>query len=401
MHIGFVTRFKPANLKACLNAADQPGTDRLKGRNNTVLINLIPSLLARGHRISVFAAEPETAESLRFSGDRLTVRVVPCRVMAAQPALRGYRRERAALVQVIREEKPDLLHAHWLHDGHAAAALDSGLPTLIMEHGALLTSLRDNGLLGPRHILDSLARMHMTWTVCRRSRHMSAVSPYTAEHLRRYFRYTRPIHIIPTPFPFETWRSWKTETRRPYDPARPVFADIARWGRLKNTTTLLQSFARVRRVIPGARLILFGGGLGSAGPAGRWAKRQGLEGGVTFQSPLPYEDLMRKLAGDCDCLVHLSRIETFCNVVCEALAFDVPVIAGRVGGIPWAVDPVPVTFLRDVTDPEEAATAMIRQARDPAMGQPRGWAAQLERRYAPERIAELVEGIYTQVLARP
>jgi glycosyltransferase involved in cell wall biosynthesis len=180
-----------------------------------------------------------------------------------------------------------------------------------------------------------------------------------------------------------------------------VFSDIARWGRLKNTTTLLQAFAEVRRVIPGARLILFGGGLGHGGAAQKWAQSKRLDAGVAFHGPLPYETLMRKLGGECDFLVHLSRIETFCNAVLEALAFDVPVIAGNVGGIAWAADPVPVTFIRDVTDPAEAAAAMLQLARDPAAGRPRHWSAILERRYAPARIAELSESIYASICNPP
>lgn len=401
MHIGFVTRVQPANFTAQLDPASAEAARGIKGHLNSCLLNLIPELLRRDHRISIFSAAPAIPAPVVLKGPNLTFHLVPHRPKTSAPELDGFRHERRLLLQAIRENQPDLLHAHWTHDGHAAAALDSGLPTLVTEKGIRLQTLRMSGKLGPSTLLRALASLVMTWRVCRRTRHMSAVSPPTADHLRRVFRYRGSIGLLPTAFPFDSWRPLLQAPRHPYDPARPVFSDIARWGALKNTTTLLTAFARVREQIPGARLVLFGNGLGPTGPAAQWAAPRRLAEGVTFRGPLPYADLMRDVAETTDFLVHLSRIETFCNTVCEALAFDRPVIAGDVGGISWAARDLPVTFLKNVLDDREAAAAMLRLAQSNNPAEPRGWSAVLEQRYSPAVIADLSEGFYEEVLRNP
>jgi glycosyltransferase involved in cell wall biosynthesis len=401
MHIGFVSRIQPANFLAHLDASAIEAARGVKGHLNSSLLNLIPELLRRNHQISVFSAAPGLPAPLVLKGPNLTFHLVPLRGKKSGAEFDGFRRERRLLVQAIRENPPALVHAHWTHDGHASAALDSGLPALVTENGMRLHTLRMSGNLRPSTLPQALASLLMTWSVCRRARHLSAVSPATAEHLRRYFFCRQPIAILPNAFPFDTWRPLLQAPRHPFDPARPVFTDIARWGELKNVTTLLAAFARVREQIPGAQLVLFGNGLGPAGAAEKWAAPRRLTPGVTFRGPLPYAELMREMGETSDFLVHLSRIETFCNTVCEALAFDRPVIAGDVGGISWAAEALPVTYLKNVLDAGAAAGAMLRLAQTHNPAEPRGWAAILERRYAPAVIADLSERRYEEVLRHP
>ncbi len=401
MHIGFVSRLTPSSFLPLLDAPAAVASDirRLNGHHNTSLTHLVPPLLARGHQISLFAAMRGVHQPVRLAGDRLALYLVPHRKIQLEPERRFYDQERAAIRAAIREAGPDLLHAHWTDDGHASAALDSGLPCLVTERGAVLSALWLNRQFLPRSLLRALAHLRLTWDVCRRCRHLAAVSPILAEHLRRVYRYPGPIELLPNPFPFEEWKAWRMPGRRAYDPARPHFVSIGRWTRLKNITTLIRAFARLRSHIPGARLSLYGNGLGQDQAGFRWAHAEGLAPGIAFRGTLPYADLMRELARDADVMVHLSREESSCNAVCEALAFDIPVIAGRVGAIPWAVAPVPVTFVRNVADPREAAEAMLRLARDPETGRPRGWANLLERRFSPAIAADQAERIYEQILA--
>jgi glycosyltransferase involved in cell wall biosynthesis len=398
MHIGIFSRLQPGNFTAHLHPADAETARTIKGHLNTALVNLIPELLARGHRITVFNVIPSVAAPLVLKGDRLTLRLFPARHKNSHPAFNGYRPERRALVQAALEARPDILHAHWTHDGHASAALDTGLPAVVTERGMRLDSLAFSGKFGLSTLGTALAELALTWSVCRRTRFMSAVSPQTVDHLRRFFLYRRPVEVIPNAFPFDAWRPLLNGPRHAYNPDAPVFADIARWGSLKNTETLLKAFAAVRAAKPGARLILFGNGLGPGGAAEPWARKHDLGGGVQFRGPLPYAALMGELASDCDFLVHLSRLETFCNTVCEALAFDRPVIAGNVGGIAWATESLPVTFVKNVLDVREVAAAMLNLARTHDPARPRHWVSVLEKRYAPAMIAEQTERYYERVL---
>jgi glycosyltransferase involved in cell wall biosynthesis len=396
MHIGFVCQFNPALAAPWLDPACREAARTAGGRRNAPVANLLPALLERGHRVTVFSAEPVLPAPLTLSGPALTLVRVPQRPAPFEPILDRYRAERLALVKAIRQAGPDVVHAHWTQTGHALAALDSGLPCWVTVHDTALLYEWYNRGWNPVRCLTSLQRLVMTLAVTRRARELIAVSPDVAAHLRRVFRYRRPIHVIPNPLPLPLYRSLReSRTRRP-DPAAPVFADVAAWGRIKNTATLIRAFALVKRALPAARLLLFGTGLGPDGPGAAWARRNGLAlRGLEFRGPLDQAALLRTLAEEVDCLVHLALTEANCMALGEALSLGLPVIAGAVGGNAWTVAPHPARLVRNVRCPREAADAMLGIAREPPPPAAAAVWTAWENRLAPAAIAAQLESIYT------
>lgn len=401
MHIGFVCHFKPALVESLLDAPSRPLSREAGGRDNVPVANLIPALLQRGHRVTVFSAEPSVPRPLTLSGPGLTLVLVPHRPNALATALDHFRQERAALVAAIREAGPDLVHGHWTQNGHSLAALDSGLPAVVTVHDAALACEWLNRGYRPDRLLIGLQRLLMTRQVIRRSRRLIAVSPYVTAHVKRVFRFSGDLNVIPNPLPFADYVPLRAARTRTCDPARPVFADIAGWGRLKNVTTLLRAFRLVRNRLPGARLILFGNGLEERGRGWSWADPRGLADGVEFRGPRPHADLLNSLANEADALVHLARIESFGMTLCEALALDIPVIAGNNSGIPWTLQPLTDGLLRDVTDPDEAGAAMLKLVEKGCSKPDPNVRATLEARFDSAVVAARLETLYRSMTGGP
>lgn len=154
------------------------------------------------------------------------------------------------------------------------------------------------------------------------------------------------------------------------------FGFLGRWNRDKGVDLLLQAWALERNALAGTQLVLAGPGLDSdnrelMADIGRLH----LHGTTVLTGPVDdAAEFLRSL----DCLVSASRTEGFPNVIAEALALGVPVIATRVGGTPEVVGDCATTV---EVNARAIASAIIAFQADPT---------DLRRRAArgPERVAE-------------
>lgn len=92
----------------------------------------------------------------------------------------------------------------------------------------------------------------------------------------------------------------------------------------------------------------------------------GLDGHITFLGQQNRDELASMLRGAC-ALINPSYSETFSLICLEAEASGVPVIAGRVGGIPEAVSDGATGILLDGRDPAEWAAAAQSVRNDGAL----------------------------------
>jgi glycosyltransferase involved in cell wall biosynthesis len=191
---------------------------------------------------------------------------------------------------------------------------------------------------------------------------LSAVSPYTAQHLRRCLGVRRPVRMIPNGIPVQDFPSAVVRDCG----TAPVFATVLNgWGPLKNGEAVLRAFPAVRTALPGARLLLFGQGFAAGGPAATWAALRALTDGVDFVGPTDHRALLSRIAREADVLVHPSRVEACPMTLIEGMAMGVPLVAGaRSGGVPWVLDQGTAGMLADVGSPASLATAMVRLGAD-------------------------------------
>jgi glycosyltransferase involved in cell wall biosynthesis len=143
--------------------------------------------------------------------------------------------------------------------------------------------------------------------------------------------------------------------------ASPVLLSVARLVPDKDHDTMLMAFGRLAEGHPGAQLWLVGNG-----PRRESLEQKvgdlGLAGRVKF---LPATKDIRHLYHQADVFVLSSVAEALPNVILEAMATGLPVVATRVGGLPEAVVPEDTGLLVSPRDVGGLAAALGTLLDDP------------------------------------
>jgi glycosyltransferase involved in cell wall biosynthesis len=358
MHVGITGPVSLTPLRSFLNLS--PGCSLPSTYSFPLVGQLAAALVERGWRVTVFAGSYDLTRPECFTGTGVTVWVVPLRRRGA--AYDFYREERRSLAPLMQTSGCDLVHAHWTYE-FAAAALDSGLPTLVTAH--------DSPLAIVRHFMFTrggpfwMARALLAAGIIRRASHLTSVSPYCLEHIRRTLRPCGELRVVPNGIS-EEWMAAGRARKPKGDGVFRVASVLQGFGRRKNSQKALRAWARVMRTFPAARWTLFGSGYEPGGEAERWARSRGLEGGVVFKGHCPQEAIRKALADETDLLFHPSREESFGMAPLEAMALGIPVLGSRnAGGVPYVVGDA--GLLVDVEKVDEMAEALERLGGDPGM----------------------------------
>jgi phosphatidylinositol alpha-1,6-mannosyltransferase len=184
---------------------------------------------------------------------------------------------------------------------------------------------------------------------------------------------------------------------------RPVVVCVSRLVPRKGQDTLIRAWPQVRAAVPGATLLIVGGGPDSE-RLRRLASASGAADGVILTGGVPWADLPAHFAaGDVFAMPCRTRwrgfdVEGLGIVYLEASASGLPVLAGRSGGAPDAVLEGRTGLVVDGTSPGETAEALIAlladRPRATAMGAAgRAW-VESEWRWA--RIADRLCGWLTE-----
>jgi len=142
----------------------------------------------------------------------------------------------------------------------------------------------------------------------------------------------------------------------------------------KNVAGLVQAFAHLSLRLPEACLTLVGGVAHSKyfDQVLHVIAETGLEGKVKATGPIPQEQLLQAYQ-EAAVFAMPSMEETAPMALAQAMAAGKPVVANRVGGIPWMVEDGVTGYLVDAGDTEALADRMcdllLDQARRERMGQ--------------------------------
>jgi glycosyltransferase involved in cell wall biosynthesis len=141
----------------------------------------------------------------------------------------------------------------------------------------------------------------------------------------------------------------------------PVLLSVARLVPDKDHDTMLAAFSRLTQRHPGAQLWLVGNG-----PRREVLEHKVRDLGLTERVKfLPVAKDIRHLYHQADVFVLSSVAEGLPNVVLEAMAAGLPVVATRVGGLPEAVVPEDTGLLVSPRDVAGLAAALGRLLTDP------------------------------------
>jgi phosphatidylinositol alpha-1,6-mannosyltransferase len=189
---------------------------------------------------------------------------------------------------------------------------------------------------------------------------------------------------------------------------RPVAVCVSRLVPRKGQDVLVRALPAIRARVPGAALLLVGGGP-YRGPLARLAEQVGVAKDVQFTGSVPWAELpAHYAAGDVfamPCRTHGRGldVEALGIVFLEAAACGLPVVAGRSGGSPETVRPGETGTLVDGRNVDEVATAVADLLADPEQAAKlgdagRGW---MRRSWRWEQRAEQLAGLLSSKCVYP
>jgi glycosyltransferase involved in cell wall biosynthesis len=276
-----------------------------------------------------------------------------------------------------------VLHAHCGYPdavGAALAARALDVPLVVTVHGSDINASARQALLRPQ----------IRWAL-RHARRVVAVSrPLQDEVARLTARAPERLACIPCagfhPDAFHPRPRDEARARLGVPPGERVVLFVGHLVPVKGLDVLVEAWARRRaHGRAGAeRLVLVGEGA-ERGRLERRAREAQVADSVQFVGPLAQSGVADWLAAS-DLLCLPSRSEGSPNVVVEALASGIPVVASRVGGVPDLVRDGVTGLLVPPGDAQALAAAL---------------AAALERRWEPQALAQSVRGLtWSAVAAR-
>ncbi len=327
-----------------------------------VVYALAHGLRARGLQVAVASAGPHL-EDARLEEQGLAIYRVHTPPL---PRMRRHWWVRRKLQRVIHQFQPQIVHAHGT-GLYAAVALDSARAAVITAHGVAYEEARRSQA---RSFKERLAWRYDARLEARnlaRARYAIAINPY----IRQAFAAYPAIHWFHIPNPVDE-RYFHIQPRP--QPGRLLVP--ARVIPRKGTDVLIQAFIAVADAFPHAQLRI-AGEITSVPEFVQKCRKLIADAHLThrihFLGSLDSEamvDEYSRAAG----MVLASRQETAPVVIGEALAAGCPVIATRVGGIPWMIEQGRTGLLVPPEDPQALAQALARFLADEEAV--RGWRAQ-------------------------
>ena len=309
------------------------------------LVDLLPRLDRRRYqaRMICLRRRGHLASELEEAGIPVEVRRCPSRLPVGWSA--------RSLARTLREHGVDLVHAHAEHAAHCAteAARLAGIPLVV-------ATFHTKPGFGPR----AVERERAQWTG-------RSANVYVSEAVRRdhlsglrvngghsvVIRNGIDVERFAASPPPARLAALRRELR--LDGPGPVLLNVARLQRIKAPDDLLRAFAQVRARMPGAVLVMAGGGRRQSEVLGHIRALNLLEHVRLCGTRADVEDLYHVA----DVHVMASLGEGFSLVVLEAMAAGLPQVLTAVGGTPEAIDASGAACLVPPGDPGRLASALM------------------------------------------
>lgn len=338
-----------------------------------------------GHRVRV-AVFVEPNRDIRAFLEPLERAGVDARVTRLHP--RAYLEERRILARLCREERTDVLHTHGEREDvlHVGVGHRAGVPVVTTIHG----SSRLGGVTTAHYLLGH----SLLW----RFDAVVPVSQRIARSLRWWGVRRGKVHLIrngwSVPVAFLDRAAARQALGLPADGLLVGF--VGRLIPVKGADLFLEAFARCRD-LP-ARAVVVGDGAMRAALEAR-AAELGLGDRVTFAGTHPEA---ARIFRAFDAWVLSSRSEGTPNVLLEAMASGVPVVAAAVGGVPEVVTSAEAV-LAPPDDPGALAEGIRRVLvdREEAARRAAAARARLDEEFATEKWLARYQAVYRAVGREP
>ncbi|RLF74337.1 MAG: hypothetical protein DRN55_00585 [Thermoplasmata archaeon] len=173
---------------------------------------------------------------------------------------------------------------------------------------------------------------------------------------------------------------------------------VTRLAGRKGMDLLLDSFARVKREVDGAVLVVVGEGPQEK-KLKRLVRRLGVEEAVYFLGSVPFEDLKR-LYATADLFVFHSRWEGQGLVILESMASGTPCVSSNVGGVREMIRQGVDGYYVDVGDTAGMAKRIVELLKNPERREEMAQLGmeRIRSEWSWQRIAERYDVIYKEIM---
>jgi L-malate glycosyltransferase len=364
------------------------------GGSGIVATELAKALADRGHQVHLVSSDPPFRLDEFHPGLAFHQVQTPSYPLFREPQFLLSLANR--LVQVGREFKLDIIHAHYAIP-HATAAI---LAKQVLESGGhtpvprVVTTLHgtDITLVGNDPSYSEIVAYSID-----RSDGVTAVSQSLASATHTELCVSREIAVIPNFLDCSVHRRVVVPgLRRRFvkEDETKLVIHVSNLRPVKRIDAVMEVFARICREVP-ARLLLVGDG-----PELGTAYRMGRELGISKQvEVLGAQEGVVPLLSASDVFLLPSAQESFGLAALEAMAAGVPVVASRVGGLPEVIEHGVTGFLHAPADLDGMAGSAISLLKDPRLHTSIADAAsrRVREQFCSERVVPMYEQFYETV----
>jgi N-acetyl-alpha-D-glucosaminyl L-malate synthase BshA len=364
------------------------------GGSGIIATELGKALASRGHRVHILSSE------------------MPVRLGVFQPGLFFHRVETPSyplfrepqyllslankIVQVSRDERLDLVHAHYAIPHATAGYLARQILASTRQAGVprVITTLHGTDIT----LLGSDRSYSETVAFCiQQSDGVTAVSESLKRDTIRELGIAREIRVIPNFIDCSVYRRLDVgQLSEELAPShQKLLIHVSNFRPVKRTKEVVQIFARVQREVP-ARLLMVGDGPDFIDTVAL-ARSLGVAGEVQF---LGEQDQVVPLLSAAHVFLLPSSQESFGLAALEAMACEVPVVASKIGGLPELVEDGVSGFLHAPADLDGMARSSIALLSDGILRQRVAEAARraAKERFCDSKIVPIYEAYYREIL---
>jgi glycosyltransferase involved in cell wall biosynthesis len=295
------------------------------------------------------------------------------------------------LLQLLRREKPDILHT-WMFHANLPGRILGRLAKIPIIISSERTMGQENSV---RHWLNKRSISLVDQVIC--------VSQSVADHVIHDVGLpSNKVLVIPNGIDPARYQNLPAKVQARISFGLPVdsviIAAIGRPRPVKGYPYLLKAFVRISKSYPRIHLLFVGNGPDRPKLIDQ-AQSLGMRSRVTFLDDLTnIPDLLASL----DVLVIPSLFEGMPNVALEAMAVELPVVATAVGGTPEVVIDGKTGFLIPSSDTQALSIALEKLIENPPLRDEMGLAGRrrVEREFSIKKTVHKTRELYANLLTQ-